>query len=726
MNSRDADVVDRENGATGSTPVTATFGLRSTSKIRDQHFNRLAMVYVRQSSPQQVIENRESRERQYALAQFAQRLGWAPERVVIVDEDQGQSGKSADNRSGFQRLMTEVSLNHVGIVLGLELSRLSRSNKDWHHLIDVCGIFNTLLCDQDGIYDALDSNDRLLLGMKGAMSEFELITLRNRLLRGSRNKAERGELFLSVPLGYLKRPSGEIVQEPDEQARGMIQLVFDKFEELGSAYAVFRYLIVNDLMLGFRRQRGGRIGDLEWRPASPNRILSILRHPIYAGAYAYGLHRAGTINPSTGHCEGGKWFVPPEELPVLLHDRFPAYISWDRYLTNQERLKQNRSLHDTTGVPKRGAALLQGLVICGKCNYHMATHYNTDKRPSYYCGESSRSPLDEYCGYISSVTLDDLVAREVLRALEPATLDLSLRAIENVEQERKRLHDQWRQTLERAQQDVAKAERQYQAVEPENRLVARTLETRWEDALKNQRHAEEEYHRFQLRLPATLNVADRQRIQSLSRSVGTLWNAPGTSALDRKQIIRCIVDRVIVVVDKSTELNKVTIVWAGGVTTQHHVARPVGKYEQLRDYRRLTERITQLHHEGLHLAQIATKLNAEGFVPPRRRGVFTGPGIADLARNLDLVGELFRDSLIGKNEWWITDLAQKLGVIPQKVHYWVKQKWVHSRRTPSKKHLIVWADKDEIHRLRQLSKRKSSWIATRHPELVIPKKHLVR
>ena len=261
MNSHDAAVVDRENGETDLNPATATSGLRSTSKIRDRHFDRLAMVYVRQSSPQQVLENRESRERQYALAELAQRLGWAPKRVVIVDEDQGQSGKSADNRSGFQRLMTEVSLNDVGIVLGLELSRLSRSNKDWHQLIDVCGIFNTLLCDQDGIYDALDSNDRLLLGMKGAMSEFELITLRNRLLRSSRNKAERGELFLPVSLGYLKASSGEVVQEPDEQAHGMIQLVFDKFEELGSAYAVFRYLVVNDLKLGFRRQRGGCMGS---------------------------------------------------------------------------------------------------------------------------------------------------------------------------------------------------------------------------------------------------------------------------------------------------------------------------------------------------------------------------------------------------------------------------------------------------------------------------------
>jgi DNA invertase Pin-like site-specific DNA recombinase/transposase-like protein len=726
MNSRDARVVDRAHGSAEATPSAMTFGLRSTSKIQDRHLDRLAIVYVRQSTPQQVLENRESRERQYALAQFAQRLGWPEERVVIVDEDQGQSGKLADNRSGFQRLMTEVSLNHVGIVLGLELSRLSRSNTEWHHLIDVCGIFRTLLCDQDGVYDALDSNDRLLLGMKSAMSEYELITMHNRLLRGSRNKAERGELFLAVPLGYLKTPTGEIIQEPDEQARGMIRLVFEKFEELGSAYAVFRYLVVNNLQLGFRRHRGGRIGELEWRSPSPSRILSILRHPIYAGAYAYGMHRAGTKNPATGRTEGGKWFVPPEELPVLLQDRLPAYISWDQYLANQERLKQNRSLHETRGAPKRGEALLPGLVVCGKCGHHMTTRYKADKRPSYYCAEYWRSALDEPCGRISATTLDNLVAQEVLRALKPAAFELSLRAIENVEQERKRLHDQWNQTLERARQDVAHAERQYDAVEPENRLVARTLEARWEDALKKQRQAEEDYHRFLTRLPATLSGADRKRIQSLSNSVVALWHAPGTSALDRKQIVRCVVERVIVVADKATELNEVTIVWLGGGTTQHQVARPVGSYEQLKDYRRLTERITRLHHEGLHLAQIAAKLNDEGFIPPRRRGVFTESGISSLVRDLGLVGELFRDDLVGKDEWWVHDLARKLGVIPQKIHYWVKQNWVHSRRTPSGKHLIVWADKDEIRRLRQLSQRKSSWIAARHPELVIPKSRPTR
>jgi DNA invertase Pin-like site-specific DNA recombinase len=721
MNARNECVV-QENRLAGTTPSASTFGLRSTSKIREQHLDRLAMVYVRQSSPQQVLENRESRERQYALAQFAQRLGWSVDRVVIVDEDQGQSGKSADNRSGFQRLMTEVSLKHVGIVLGLELSRLSRSNKDWHQLIDVCGIFGTLLCDQDGIYDPLDSNDRLLLGMKGAMSEFELVTLRNRLLRGSRNKAERGELFLHVPLGYLKVSSDEVIQEPDEQARGMIQLVFEKFDELGSAYAVFRYLVLNDLQLGFRRQRGGRVGELTWKTPTPNRILSILRHPIYAGAYAYGLHRAGTKNPATGRHEGGKSHVPLEELPVLLKDRLPAYISWDRFLANQERLRQNRSRRDSRGAPKRGEALLPGLVVCGKCGRRMSTRYKTNKRPSYYCDDYWELALDEPCGYIAAATLDDLVSREVLRALEPAALDLSLRATENVEQERNRLHDQWRQTLERSRHEAERAERQYHAVEPENRLVARTLEERWEEALKKVRQAEEDYDRFLRKLPTTLSAADRQRIKLLSDSVVALWDAPETSAQDRKQITRCLVERVIVVADKATELSDVTIIWQGGFATQHQVARPVGTYAQLSNWRQIVDRVQQLHHEGLHLAQIAEKLNDEGFVPPRRRSRFTVDAVGSMVRDLGLVGELYRDDLVGKDEWWITDLARKLGVVPQKIHYWVKQSWIHSRRTPSGKHLIVWADKDEIRRLRQLAKRKNSWIAARHPELVVPKR----
>ncbi len=717
---------DREDKSAPTRPAAATFGLRSTAKIRDGHLTRLAMVYVRQSTPQQVLENRESRERQYALSEFAQRLGWPAERVVVIDEDQGQSGKAAADRSGFQRLMTEVSLNHVGMVLGLELSRLSRSNKDWHQLIDVCGIFNTLLCDQDAVYDPLDSNDRLLLGMRGAMSEYELVTLRNRLLRGSRNKAERGELFLHVPVGYLKTSSGEVVQEPDEQARGMVQLVFDKFEELGSAYAVFRYFLANQLQLGFRPQSAARNGELDWRLPTPNCILGILHRPIYAGAYAYGLHRQGTKNPVTGLTEGGTAFVPPEEIPVLLRDRLPAYLSWDQYLANQERLKQNRALPDTQGAPRRGVALLQGLVVCSKCGHRMSTCYKARQRPAYYCNEYLRLDLPECCGRITASTLDDLVAQELLRALEPAALELSLRAIENVEQERKRLHEQWRQKRERAQYEVGRAERQYHAVEPENRLVARTLEARWEEALKKQRELEEEYHRFLAKLPATLSATDRERIQALSQNVPSLWSAAGTTALDRKQIVRCLVERVEVAADQASERTNVTIVWKGGLATQHQVARPVGRYEQLQDYQRLTERLQELHRQGLHRGPIAEKLNAEGFVPPHRRGGFTELGVGALMRELGLVGEYFCDDLLEKHEWRVPELARELGVIPQKIHYWIKQGWIHSRRTPSGKHLIVWADKDELRRLKRLARVKQSWLRARHPDLIIPKRRPAR
>lgn len=722
-------VISTPASASPHSAILAPVGLRATSKIREVHLERLAMVYVRQSSPQQVVENRESRERQYALADFARRLGWEPERIVVIDEDQGLSGKTADNRAGFQRLMAEVSLNHVGIVLGLELSRLSRSNKDWHQLVDVCGIFNTLLCDQDGIYDSSDGNDRLLLGMKGAMSEFELVTLRNRLLRGTRNKAERGELFPAVPVGYFKQSSGEVIQDPDEQARAMIRLVFDKFAELRTVYAVFRYFTVNDLRLGFRRHSGERIRDLEWRAPSATRILAILRHPIYAGAYAYGLHRVGKKNPVTGTREGGKWFVPPHELPVLIHDRLPAYITWEQYLANQEQLRQNRALKGSRGAPRRGAALLAGLVVCGKCGHHMNTRYPGDKKPCYQCNEyytEAMTELTEPCGRIAAATLDDLVARQVLHALEPAALELSLRASEDVERDRKRLHDQWRRRLERAWQEVARAERQYQLAEPENRLVARTLEARWEEALQRQRQEEEEYDRFLAKQPATLSPAERKRISALSENVAQLWNAEGTSAIDRKQIMRCVVERVILTADRSTELNEVMIVWQGGMATKHQVARPVGSFEQLKDYRKLTERIRELHAAGLHHFQIAETLNREGFTPPRRRSAFTKGCIGDLIRRLGLAGELFREDLLRRNEWWIPDLARELGVITVKIHYWVKQGWIHHRRTPSGKHLIVWADQDELRRLRKLAGKKTSWFAAKHPELVVPKKRCTR
>lgn len=412
---------------------------RPSSKIRDRHWERLAIVYVRQSSPHQVVENRESRERQYALANLAQQFGWSADRVLVIDEDQGLSGKCSENRNGFQRLLAEVTLDHVGLVLGLELSRLARSCKDWHHLVEVCAVFDTLLYDQDGVYNANDSNDRLLLGMKGAMSEYELITLRNRLERGRDNKAARGELFLHLPIGYVKSPSGEVMQEPDEQARGIVQLVFDKFEELGTVWRVFRYLKQNKIQFGYRCLRGPKRGQLEWRRPTHNRILAMLRHPIYAGAYAYGFHRPGRKNPVSGQVEGGKWFLSPNEIRVLIQGRVPAYISWERYLANQRRLNENRSFPGAQGAARAGRALLSGLVVCGRCGHRMNVGYQPPrkKKPHYWCDSHLYGESEQPCFGLKAPPVDELVAQQVLLALEPAAVDLSLQAATDIKRDRR-------------------------------------------------------------------------------------------------------------------------------------------------------------------------------------------------------------------------------------------------------------------------------------------------
>jgi DNA invertase Pin-like site-specific DNA recombinase len=607
-------------------------GLRPSTKIHDHHLDRLAMVYVRQSSPQQVLENRESRERQYALADFAAGLGWPADRVIVIDEDQGLSGKFSENRNGFQRLLTEVTMDHVGLVLGLELSRLARSCKDWHHLVEVCAVFNTLLYDQDGIYDANDSNDRLLLGMKGAMSEFELITLRNRLQRGRENKAQRGEWFAAVPIGYLKLPTGEVVLEPDEQARAVVQLIFEKFQELGTARGVCRYLIHHDIRPGFRCHKGPKRGQLEWRRPQPARIVWILRHPIYAGVYGY-----------------------PEK-----------------------------------------------------------------KTPHYTCDRHLRELREQTCYGLKGAGLDALVSQQVLRALEPAALELSLRAVQDVEGERQQLHRQWKQRLERGRYESERVERQYQAVDPDNRLVARTLEARWDESLRNERQLREEYDRFLQQTPTTLSDADRARIRALSADITTLWRAPQTAAADRKEIIRCLVERVVVHVQPKSEHVDVTIHWHGGFTSQHEIVRPVGTFKQLSDYDHLIERIAQLRRDGNTYTAIAVQLNTEGFVPARRKGCFTADTVRTLLLQSGLRDESTRVATPEPDEWLPPILAQKLKVGPQKIYYWIHRGWVHSRRILGRHRWLVWADRREMKRLEKLKTYCTSWALRGLPELTTP------
>ena len=357
-----------------------------SEKITPRHSDRLAVVYVRQSTAQQVLDHQESTRLQYGLVARAQDLGWAVDRVVVIDDDLGQSGASADARVGFQRLVSEVSLDHVGLVLGIEMSRLARSSKDWHQLLEICALFGTLIADLDGVYDPGQYNDRLLLGLKGTMSEAELHILKQRMEQGRLSKARRGELAVPVPSGYLRRPSGEVVLDPDEQVQEVIRLIFRKFAELGTLNAVLRYLVKHRIQLGIRVREGPGKGELVWRRPNRMTLQNLLKNPIYAGAYAYGRRQVDPRTKQPGRPSTGRRVSEPDEWYVLLRDRGPAYLSWDQYERNLARLKANRARAEEVGAARHGPSLLAGLVVCAQCGRRLHVRYGGRRhRHTYVC-----------------------------------------------------------------------------------------------------------------------------------------------------------------------------------------------------------------------------------------------------------------------------------------------------------------------------------------------------
>ncbi|HMB06795.1 MAG TPA: recombinase family protein, partial [Isosphaeraceae bacterium] len=558
--------------------------VQRSSKILDLHLDRLAIVYVRQSDPQQVLNHRESRERQYELVELSVALGWPRDRVVIIDDDQGKTGRTALKRGGFHRLLAEVTMEHVGLILGIEMSRIARNNRDWHNLLEMCAVFGTILADEDGVYDPKDTNDRLLLGLKGTISEFELVTMRNRLERGRLHKAQRGELFHNVPTGYVKISTEQVEMDPDEQVRDVIRLIFDKYDELGTVWGVFGYLVRNKIRLGIRPYHGPNRGNLEWRRPNLATLLQVIRNPIYAGAYAYGRRPYKRVRTAEGEHSGpGNW-APMEQWKVLKRDCLPAYISWDHYLANQECLRQHRSLPGSKGTPRRGVALLTGLVVCGNCGRCLQASYRTRQVAHYSCVRHRVEGTEQACYGLKAAVVDELVTQQVLRALEPAALELSCQATEMIQRDRARLDKHWKQRLEQARHEARDAERRYRAVDPENRLVARTLDQRWEEALRAERRVQDDYDRFLREQQPRLRPEERARIAALSADIPALWHDPGTTPQDRKEIVRHLVEKVVVHVKKDSEYVDVEIHWHGGFTSVHEVVRPVQHDEQLRDF----------------------------------------------------------------------------------------------------------------------------------------------
>jgi DNA invertase Pin-like site-specific DNA recombinase len=684
------------------------------AKILAHHLARKAIVYVRQSSPQQVAEHRESAARQYALADLAVALGWPRDRVEVIDADQGRSGQSAEGRLGFQHILAELGLDHVGIIFGLEASRLARSDPDWAPLVRLCGVFRTLLCDYDGLYDPADFNDRLLLGLKGIMSEAELHFLRGRMNEGRLNKARRGELFNHAPLGYVRVRDG-LALDPDEQAQTVVRLVFDQFDRQGSLHGLLRYLVHHGIRLPVRPHAGPNRGQLEWHRPNRETLMNLLHHPVYAGYYRHGHRAVDPRRQAPGRPGTGRAIRKPQDCPVLLEGRCPAYITPERFWANQARLEANRARQEAAGAVRKGPSLLGGLLRCGRCRQRLMVSYTDRGRGlRYTCGRAAVEYAEPLCQGLAGRPLDDLVAAQVLAALTPAALELSVTAADDVEQERRQLHRHGQQQVERARYEAERARRQYDAAEPENRLVARALERRWEEALRQQRRLEEEYARFERTQPAGLSVAERQQIRALAHDLPALWQAPATTAADRQRIARLLVEEVVVTVQGDSERVDVTIHWAGGQTTQHQVVRPVKRYEQLADYGRLCKRIDELREGGLSLAEVAGRLNAEGFRPPKRSKTFNGPIVGQLLWRRGARGPrpraLAESGLLGEHEWLLTDLARKGGMPPVTLHRWIRVGWVHARKLPTPGgHWAIWADAEELERMSRLRSCPRGW-----------------
>ena len=676
-------------------------------KICARHLEQLAVVYVRQSSMQQVRQNQESTKIQYGLVGLAQRLGWASERVLVIDDDLGLSGASAVGREGFQRMLAEVAFDHVGIILGVEMSRLARSNKDWHQLLELCARFGTLIADLDGLYDPSRYNDRLLLGLKGTMSEAELHLLRQRLLQGKLQKAQRGELGMPVPTGYLRMPSGEVVVDPDEEVQVVVRMVFEDFCRIGSIHGVLHSLVSKGAQIGVRSRLRTSLGQLEWHRPHRIMIFNMLQNPIYAGAYVYGRRRTDPRRQQPGRPATGRTsLLPPEQWHTCVRDRFPAYISWEQYQQNQERLRQNRDRSRNGGAPRNGSALLPGLIVCGRCKFRMTAQYSKSASNGrcyarYVCSHEAIAHGAPVCCGISAPRLDQVVSELALSALQPAALELSLRVSEELQRDRDKREGFWQKGLQRARYEAERAERQYQSVEPENRLVARTLEKAWEDKLQAQRAVEEEHRRRSELQPRRLTPEERATILSLANDLPALWTAPSTTPADRKAVLRLLIERVIATVEPTSEKVDLVIRWVGGHETQTRMQRPVGKLSQLANHKELLREIWRLRTIGYTAGQIATRLNEGDWVTATQRNAFNERLVRMiLHRHGSVPRGPKRPPSDNPAELWLADLARKLEMPLMTLYGWMRRGWIKAYRVNGQ--WAVVAGPRELRRFRDL------------------------
>jgi len=539
----------------------------AASKVTAAHLSRTALLYVRQSSLKQVIHNTESAIRQYDLRRKATALGWAADQITVIDIDQGHSGASAADREGFQHLVAEVSLGRAGIVLGLECSRLARNSAGWHQLLELCAMTGTLICDEDGLYDPRNFNDRLLLGMKGQMSEAELHFIKARLRGGVLSKARRGELITPLPVGLAYDAAGHVILDPDTAARGAVAHLFATFEATGSATAVVKAFHTAGLLFPWRHLKGPRKGEIDWQPLAHHTALRVLHNPRYAGAFTYGRHRHHKL-PS------GKWsstILPRSEWISFIPGAHPGYITLDHYDTNIAKLAASAAAHGRDragGPPREGAALLQGVIICGKCGTRMTVRYHRRRGtdwPTYLCQRDGIENARRICAAIPGASPGQATGQLLIDTLTPLAVEAALTVTAELEHRAAEADALRAAHVERARYHADLARRRYLAVDPGNRLVAGTLEADWNTALRALGDAQAAYDKAREQHTGTLTDAQKDRIAQLATDLPAIWNDPATPMRERKRIARLLLTDVTAT--RTTDTITAHVRLRGG---QHH------------------------------------------------------------------------------------------------------------------------------------------------------------
>ncbi len=651
------------------------------SKIQLHHRQKMAYIYLRQSTMAQVYHHQESTQRQYALKDRALELGWPPDQTRVLDADLGQSGTQMNHRQDFKTLVADVSLEKVGAVFALEASRLSRSCSDWHRLLEICSLTGTLIIDADGCYDPADFNDQLLLGLKGTMSQAELHFIRARLQGGKRNKAQRGELRFPLPVGqvYGDEP-GSVLFDPDAEVQNAVRLLFRSFRQTGSGYGVVRHFREHNLSFPRRAYGGVWKGKLIWGKLTHGRVLSVLSNPSYAGAYVFGRRRAVKSISKEGEVQARVQRQPMDSWLVLLQEHHPGYISWADYLQNQQMLQQNQTNTPeqcSSGAAREGRALLQGLLLCAHCGRRLSARYkgNGGIYPIYDCTRRKEDArYSAACVTIQADLVDQALSGRVLEILRPEQVEIALRAVQELERRSQAVDQQWRMRLERLEYQAQLAQRRYEEVDPSNRLVAGSLERRWNDALEELKSAQGELHRDRQQQGLELNEEQKTQLLALAEDLPQLWKSQTTSAQDRKRMLRLLVKDITVEKQSAERQAVLHIRWQGGAVEDLRMELPLGVADKVRYPKALVERVRSLA-ASMTDAQITATLNQEQLLSAKGK-----PFTPSMVKWMRYRYKIPTPSLKQTDELTVKQVADRLAVSAGVVYYWIERGHVPARR----------------------------------------------